>query len=120
MDLLLVFAAISAIAIGMIFLAAKRGLQMRELCEHGVETAGVIFSKRSVAAGKSTARRWKLVYRYQDSSGASHEHTSIVTIEGYQNHEQGGPIQVVYSAKNPAVSAPKFLVDQCRAALAKK
>jgi hypothetical protein len=120
MEFLLTSAVLAAIVGGMIFLAVRRGLQMREICEHGVETTGIIVSKRSVTGSKSSSRRWKLAYRYQDSAGASHEHTSVVTIEQYNLHEQGGPITVVYSSKNPSVSAPKYLVDECRKALGKK
>lgn len=105
---------------GIIYLAARRGLQMRELCDHGIEATGQIFSKRSVKSGKSTSRRWKLAYRYTDSSGATHEHTSVVSIEQYQKHDEGGPIEIVYSSKRPAVSAPKYLVDECMKALGKK
>jgi hypothetical protein len=104
---------------GIIYLAVRRGLQMSELCDHGIETTGQIFSKRSVSGGKS-ARRWKLAYRYTDSSGTTHEHTSVVSIEQYQKHDEGGPIGIVYSSKRPAVSAPKYLVDECMKALGKK
>jgi hypothetical protein len=102
-----------------IVLFVKRGLEMRELCEHGVETTGQVVGKRSVKAGSSTSRRQKLVYRYMDSTGVSHEHTSVVAWEFYSRHDEGSAIEVVYSAKNPAVSAPKHLVDQARAALRK-
>lgn len=101
----------------MIAFFVRRGLQMRELCEHGIETMGQVTSKRSITHNKSTSRQWKLAYRYQDSAGTTHENTSSVSIEAYQNHEQDGPIAVVYSSKNPAVSAPKYLVDQARSAL---
>ncbi|HCN27355.1 MAG TPA: hypothetical protein DIT64_00895 [Verrucomicrobiales bacterium] len=102
-----------------IVLLVKRGLQFRELCEHGIETTGQVTGKRSVKAGSSTSRRQKLVYRYTDSTGAAHEHTSVVTWDTYGRHDEGGPIEVVYSSKNPAVSAPKYLVDQAKSALGK-
>jgi hypothetical protein len=103
----------------MVILFVKRGLQFRELCEHGVETTGQIISKRSVKPGPSASRRQKLAYRYTDSAGATHEHTSVVTWEVYEGHDEGGPIQVVYSTKNPAISAPKYLVDEARQAMRK-
>jgi hypothetical protein len=103
----------------MIVLVVKRGLQFRELCEHGVETTAQVVGKRSVKAGSSTSRRQKLVYRYTDSAGMTHEHTSVVTWDVYNRYDEGSEIEVVYSAKNPAVSAPKYLVDQARGALRK-
>ncbi len=105
---------------GIIFMAVRRGLQMRELCDHGIAVTGQIFSKRSISGAKSSSRRWKLAYRYTDSSGATHEHTSVVSIEQYQKHDEGGPIEIVFSSKNPAFSAPKYLVDECMKALGKK
>ena len=103
----------------MIFQFVRRGFQMRELCEHGTEATGIIFSKRSITGNKSYSRRWKLGYRYPDSTGATHDHTSLVMIDFYQQHEEGGPISIVYSTKNPAISSPKYLVDEARKALAK-
>jgi hypothetical protein len=105
---------------GLIYLAVRRGLQMRELCDHGIDATGQIFSKRSISGAKSSSRRWKLGYRYTDSSGATHEHTSVVSIEQYQKHDEGGPIEVVYSSKRPEISSPKYLVDECMKALGKK
>jgi len=103
----------------MIAYFVRRGLQMRELCEHGIETTGLVTSKRSITHNKSSTRQWKLAYRYTDGAGTTHENASSVSIEAYQNHEQDGPIAVVYSAKNPSVSAPKYLVDQAKSALGK-
>lgn len=97
----------------------RRGLQFRELAEHGVETIGQVVEKRYVTPGASKTRQWKIAYRYSDSAGALHDHTSSVSIEAYQAHEEGGAIAVVYSSKNPAISAPKYLVDSARAALGK-
>lgn len=59
--LVLIFGAI-------VFFAVQRGLQMRELCTHGVETTGVITEKRT-AEPRNGARQHKLVYRYTDSTG---------------------------------------------------
>jgi hypothetical protein len=105
---------------GIIFMAVRRGLQMRELCDHGIETTGRIFSKRSVNGGHNHGRREKLAYEYTDNAGTIHRHTSVVPLAVYQAHEQGGTIPVVYSARKPSISAPKYLVDQCLQALGKK
>ena len=105
---------------GMIFMAVRRGLQMRELCDHGIETPGRIFSKRSVSGGHNNDRTEKLAYEYTDNAGTIHRHTSVVPLAIYQAHQQGGTIPVVYSARKPSISAPKYLVDQCLQALGKK
>lgn len=118
-EILVVFLLLVLVVGAMIVLLVKRGLQFRELCEHGVETTGQVISKRSVKPGPSTSRRQKLTYCYTDSVGTSHEHTSVVTWDVFNRHDDGGPIEIVYSAKSPAVSAPKYLVDQARSALGK-
>ncbi|SKB04625.1 hypothetical protein SAMN02745166_04071 [Prosthecobacter debontii] len=101
-----------------IYQAVTRGYQMRELCDHGVETTGVIREKRSYNP-QSGSRRYKLAYTYTDSVGASHSHTSVVTSSVYDQHEEGGPISVVYSSRTPSISAPLYLVEQSRDALKK-
>lgn len=101
-----------------LYQAVTRGFQMRELCDHGVETTAIVAEKRSYRPS-SGSRRFKLVYRYTDSAGTSHSHTSIVTDTIYDQHDEGGPIQVVYSSRKPAISAPLYLVEQCRATLKK-
>lgn len=103
---------------GLVYLAIRRGLQMRELCMSGITVTGQIFSKRAVRGGSGSVRQRKLAYRYSDNSGTMHEYTSAVSMEEYDRHEEGGPIEVVYSSKNPGVSAPKYLVEECRAAMA--
>lgn len=117
MEILVGFLAVVIIFSGMVFLFVRRGLQMRELCDHGVETVGTITDKRAVRPDKSRSRQKKLVYRYQDSQGNHHEHTSVVSWEVYGAHEVGGTIPVIYSSKNPAVSAPKYLVELSQRAL---
>lgn len=104
---------------GIVFLLLKRGLQMKALCEDGVEVMGQVVEKRSVRSSNSSSRRQKLVYRYTDSTGTAHEHASLVPGDEYMRHNEGDEITVVYSAKTPSVSAPKYLVDQARTALGK-
>ena len=107
------------IVAGIIFLAVKRGLEMKALCEDGVEVTAQVVEKRSVRNSNSSSRQQKLVYRYTDSAGKAHEHTSVMPGDVYMKYNEGGEVPVVYSAKKPSVSAPKYLVDQARAALGK-
>jgi len=61
---------------------------MRERCDHGVETTAVVFEKRSFRPS-SGGRQYKLVYRYTDTTGMSHSHTSVVTDTVYDQHDEG-------------------------------
>lgn len=103
-----------------IFLVVRRGLQIKELCEHGVETTGVVHGKRTVMPSNTGARQKKLEYRYTDSAGATHHHTSVVSIDVYDRYDEGSPIEIVYSSKRPEISSPRYLVDQARQAMAKR
>lgn len=90
---------------------------MRELCDHGVAAAGRVVGKRSLSNSGATNRQKKLVYEYSDRTGLTHSHTSVVSLEVYQKFNEGDLIEVVYSSKRPGISAPKYLIDQCRKAL---
>ena len=120
LTILFPFALVALIFGGIIFLAVRRGLEMKELVEQGVETQGTVINKRSVTAPRASSRQQKLAYRYTDSQGGSHEHTSIMTYGDYDQYEVGQPIAVVYSAKRPGVSAAKFMVDLARETMKKK
>ena len=100
-----------------VYQVVSRGLQMRELYDHGIETTGTVTNKRRTSARQG--RTEKLAYEYTDNTGRSHSHTSVVSMAVYHEHEEGQPIRVVYSAKRPEVSAPLYLVEQSRKALGK-
>ena len=80
----------------------------------------MIIDKRVVKPSPGRARQHKIAYRYTDNTGASHEHTSVVSGDVEGHVEVGQAFPIVYSAKRPQISAPKHLVEQSRAALAKK
>jgi hypothetical protein len=98
-----------------VYQIVSRGLQMRELCDHGIETSGTVTSKRRTRVRQG--RTEKLAYQYTDRVGQSHRHTSVVSMSVYQGHAEGQAIQVVYSSKRPQISAPLYLVELSRKAL---
>ncbi|MEN3940389.1 DUF3592 domain-containing protein [Prosthecobacter sp. SYSU 5D2] len=98
-----------------VYQLVSRGLQMRELCDHGIETTGIVTSKRRTSVRQG--RTEKLAYEYLDQAGQPHSHTSVVSISVYQDHPEGQPIQVVYSSRQPQISAPLYLVELSRKAL---
>ncbi len=105
---------------GIIGFFVWRGLQFKELVECGVATDAVIIDKRVVKPSPGRARQHKIAYRYTDNTGASHEHTSVVSGDVEGHVEVGQAFPIVYSAKRPQISAPKFLVDQAATALKKR
>lgn len=112
-----------AIFVGLIAVVVRRGLQMRQLALDGVETTGQVVAKlRHVHVRRKGSQRpsLRIHYAYRDAAGAEHEHRSLVTDSFWNAHEEGGPIAIVYSQSQPQISAPKHLVEQSRAALAKQ
>lgn len=97
--------------------AIWRGLQMKELVEHGVATNAIVESKRVVKPGKSGGRQYKIVYRYTDSSGATHSRTTVPGSDLYDQYDEGAAFPVVYSSKRPHISARKDEVDNARKAM---
>ncbi len=107
------------IAVGMIVIAVRRGLEFRDLSEHGVDATAKVIKKSATSPSSRKSRRPKIVYQYNAPAGGVYSRASFVSWEAYNQHEVGSDISIVYSAKNPSVSAPKYLVDQARAALQK-
>lgn len=120
LPILIALVAVIAIPAAIIYFIVRRGFQMRDLCNEGVKTTGSVTNKRYVRVQSGDRRKVeKLSYQYTDSAGQTHSHTSVVSQAVYDQYEDGQPIQIVYSSKNPQVSAPLYLVEQCRQALAK-
>lgn len=94
---------------------ASRGGQLRRLLTDGVATTGEVVGR--VDFGR---RGRYLRYAYHDASGRRHEHRALVSESVWEAHPEGTAIPVVYAASRPSVSAPRWLVEQARAALARR
>ena len=111
-----------ALVAGLVVMVVRRGLQMRLLVADGVEITGRVVAKlrhHHVRRKGSQRDSVRIHYAYRDAAGGEHEHRSLVTDSFWNEHVEGGPIAIVYSKSRPHVSAPKHLVEQSRAALAK-
>lgn len=108
------------IVFGLIGYAIWRGFQMKELVECGVETNAIVESKRVVKPGGSGQRAYKIVYRYTDSSGATHSRTTVPGSDLYDQYDEGSAFPIVYSSKRPHISARKDEVESARKALSKR
>jgi len=97
---------------------ARRGLELRRLVDDGVEVEGrVVEITRFVGKAGGTSASLYLRYEYVDSRGVTHRHRSLVSTEFAASHPEGSPIALVCSRSRPAVSSPRALVEQSRAAL---
>ena len=104
------------IVLAIIGFFVHRAFMFKEILENGVEVQAVIVQKRALRGHGKSGRQKKIVYRYTDAAGVTHENTSVVMDSIYDAHDEGGPFPVVYSSKNPARSGPKYLVDLMRQA----
>lgn len=97
----------------------RRGVQMKRLVNDGIETTGTVVRKLSFThqIGRGVRR---IRYQYEDRSGRTYSHKSVVTEDVYRGCEVGDPLPIVYSRSKPQISAPKYVVDQSRAALEKR
>lgn len=116
-EILISLLAIILIIAAIVFLAVRRGLQFKELSDHGVDVQAVVEDKRALTDTGATSRQKKIAYRYADSNGQTHHHTSVVPNEIYHSCEVGGPFPVIYSTQRPEISAPKYLVNHARKAV---
>lgn len=90
--------------------AVKWSHEAVELKQYGVEATGRVLEKRTEQR-RGAKSSW-IRYEYVDQFGKTHRsRRNLVTPEAWDAHQEGGPIQVVYSQRHPKVSAPKYLLD---------
>ena len=111
------FAIVVAIAAVVI---VRRAGEFKRLVHDGVETKGVVEEKLVFGGGSGTRRGKHIRYAYRDGEGREHRFRSQVTESRFDEFAVGDPIEIVYSRGNPAVSAPRWLVEEAKAAVEKR
>lgn len=115
--------SLGALAIVIVLAAVvvlRRAGEFKRLVDDGIETTGVVEEKLAFGGGGGTRKGKHLRYAYKDAKGREHRFRSQVTEGRYDRFAVGDPIDIVYSRENPAVSAPKWLIDEAKAAREKK
>jgi len=103
-----------------IWLVVTRGLQLKQLVEDGVDIDGKVVRQFKLnPKGGSQSTNHYLRYSYRDSAGREHEYKSNVSRDYWVAHPEGSAIAITYSKSRPGISAPRYLVEQAREALAK-
>ncbi len=100
-----------------IFVAVRRGLQVRHLAERGETTRGRI-ERIWGHTGSTGTTRHRLRYRYS-VTGCDYSHTILVSPGERERMQEGGEVDVVYLPDKPKVSALSEMVEQARTALRK-
>jgi hypothetical protein len=102
-------------------IAIWRGRQLGELARTGVPVTGVVVRKfRSGKAGGAGDRGRRLAFTYTGPDGRSYRRATSVTVSKWAEHEEGGAIELFCLPDAPAVSAPAWLVQPARDALANR
>jgi hypothetical protein len=102
-------------------LAIWRGRQIGELARRGVPVTGVVERKfRSGKPGAAGARGRRLAFTYTGPDGRTYRRAASVTSSQWSAYEEGGAIELFCLPDAPGVSAPAWLVQHARDALAKR
>lgn len=89
--------------------AVRWGREFMELQQYGVATTGIVVDKKSES--RRGARSSYIRYEYTDPFGRKHRRKVLVTPDAWESHQEGGPIEVIYSQRTPKISAPKYLIE---------
>jgi hypothetical protein len=102
-------------------IAIWRGRQFGELARRGVPVAGVVVRKfRSGIAGAAGSRGRRLAFSYTGPDGVTYRRAASVPTSKWREYEEGSAIELYCLPDNPGVSAPAWLVQLARDALAKR
>lgn len=98
-----------------------RGRQFGELARRGMPVTGRIVRKfRAANADISGSRSRRLSFTYTGPDGREYRRAASVSIGKWAEYEEGSEIALICLPDNPGVSAPAWLVDLAREALAKR
>ena len=122
MTLIWVFAIAVLVMVGvaakLLMTAVRWSHELKELEKYGVTTTGIVERKASYNTRGGRSRYIR--YSYADQFGARHSRKTVVIGDAWERHQEGGPIEVVYSQRTPKVSAAKFLFDTMSKAVREK
>ena len=100
-----------------IFFAAKRGFQMKDLCHKGVLVEGKVIKKfRQQGKGGAMASPC-LRYEFYSAGGQRIENKMTVGEDIWDAFEEGSSIDIVYLEDKPGVNGAKYMVNLSREAL---
>ncbi len=97
----------------LIYAVLKRALNFKELVAMGRP------GKAKITQKFRTSRKYKnyrLRYAYHDMRGNELSGVSTIDFDLWKDMKEGDSIDIVYSERNPGVSAPKYLVERAVAA----
>ncbi len=98
-----------------------RGRQFGDLARRGMPVTGRVVRKfRAENVDISGSRSRRLAFTYTGPDGREYRRAASVTIGKWAEYEEGSAIALICLPDDPGVSAPAWLVELAREALAKK
>jgi len=117
---LYVLGGLAIVIVAAAIVVVRRAREFGRLVLDGIEATGVVEEKLVFGGGGGTRKGKHIRYAYKDDRGREHRFRSQVTEGRFDQFAVGDPIPIVYSRADPAVSAPKWLIDEAKAAREKK
>lgn len=114
-----VLLVVAALVVAMLWVAVRRGLQMKQLAIDGVGVQGRV-DKLWRHTGPTDTKSHRLRYRFETPDGRSYERSVVVAAGERQALKEGVEVALVYLPTNPKVSALAAVVAQARQALARR
>jgi hypothetical protein len=102
------------IVAAMVVVGRRRGKQIAALAERGIPATATV-SRR---LGRTNMKR--IGFTYTGPDGRRYERFASVTRGRFSDLAEGDPLPIVLLADDPGTSAPAWLVDAAREALAKR
>lgn len=97
-----------------------RGASVTRLAARGERINAVVIGKGKAGAGSTGVARCMLKVEYATPQGRTYRRTVPVGFDDWESAERGTEIALFYLPDRPSVSAPAAVVEQARAALARK
>ncbi len=116
MILLISGALIAAVA----WITVSRGKQIGELARRGVPATATVTRRFRTGAGRAGVMGKRLGFTYTGPDGQRYERFATVTSGRYGAVQEGDPFPIYLLPEAPGTSAPAWIVDAARDALARK
>ncbi|HKX11539.1 MAG TPA: hypothetical protein VJP40_00195, partial [bacterium] len=100
--------------IGVVFVV-RRGLEMKKLAQEGQPAQARIIKKDKVRRKGSDASA--LTYEFRDNFGNLHRRRIQVPESIFDQHQEGGSLDIVYLMDKPQVNGAKYMVEMVKKAL---
>lgn len=101
-----------------IYRVVRRGYELKALAERGVESRARVTHKQHFRRKGMSSKR--LIYAFKGPDGRNYRHRSLISSKEFETVNIDQEIDIVYLPDKPSINASKAMVEQARAALARR